>query len=83
MNKSEEVEVEEVGDEGEGELNHNIIGVMSGDIKKDGVRSGKTKMPKRTKRDQEIITCLVLDWSTHIHLRQDRKLMSLPSMQER
>ncbi|THU67236.1 hypothetical protein C4D60_Mb05t22530 [Musa balbisiana] len=41
------------------------------------------KMPKRRKMDQEIIACLASDWLTHIHLKQDRKLLSSSSTWER
>ncbi|RWW72186.1 hypothetical protein BHE74_00020013, partial [Ensete ventricosum] len=42
-----------------------------------------TKKSGRRKRDQENITCLVSDWPMHIHLRQDRKLLSSSSTQGR
>ncbi|RWW06824.1 hypothetical protein GW17_00029820 [Ensete ventricosum] len=35
----------------------------------------------KRKSDQETIACLASNWSTHIHLRQDRKLLSLSSAQ--
>lgn len=36
----------------------------------------RIKVPRRRKRDQEITACLALNWSMHIHLRQDPKLLS-------
>ncbi|RWW05914.1 hypothetical protein GW17_00030793 [Ensete ventricosum] len=44
----------------------------------------RMKTPKRSKSDQKTIkTCLASDWSTHIHLRQDQKLLCTSSMGER
>ncbi|RZR91129.1 hypothetical protein BHM03_00019188 [Ensete ventricosum] len=42
-----------------------------------------TKTPRRRKRDQETIACLASDWSMYIHLRQNQKLLSSSSAQER
>ncbi|RWW79846.1 hypothetical protein BHE74_00011838 [Ensete ventricosum] len=41
------------------------------------------KTPKRRKRDRETIACLPSDCSTHIHLRQDRKLLISSSTREK
>ncbi|CAD5182173.1 unnamed protein product [Musa acuminata subsp. malaccensis] len=42
----------------------------------------ETKMLRRRKRDQETIVYLASDWLTHIHLRQDQKLVSSSLVRE-
>lgn len=48
--EGEDVEAREVGGEGEGELNHHVIGITSGGAEKDEVRGNEEKEGLRDNR---------------------------------
>ncbi|RRT71904.1 hypothetical protein B296_00023289 [Ensete ventricosum] len=81
--EGEEIEVGEAIGEGEGELDYYVISTMRGAQERMKREAIGTKTPRRRKRDQETIAYLASDWSTHIYLRQDRKLLSSSSIWER
>ncbi|RWV90764.1 hypothetical protein GW17_00047007 [Ensete ventricosum] len=61
--------VEEVGSRCEQELDHHVVSMGGEGAGEDEVGGSEDKKPKRRKRDQETTACLLLTWSTHIHLR--------------
>ncbi|RWW05752.1 hypothetical protein GW17_00030957 [Ensete ventricosum] len=77
--EGKETKVGETRGKGEGELEHHVIGTTIEGAGKKKVRGNGDEDAKENNRDQETIVCLVLDWSMHIRLRQDPKLLSSSS----
>ncbi|RWW69724.1 hypothetical protein BHE74_00022649 [Ensete ventricosum] len=78
-----EAKVGEAERGGERELEHHVVGTVGGAHERTKSESVETKMPRRRKRDRKITVCLLMNWSTYIHLEQDQKLLSLSLARER